>query len=112
MGGHKTAVRRGVERGGIHVPARTITGPAIGRALLERRLALGMSRDHLAVASGLARSSLERYERGERSPRIEDAVAWSQSLGVDLAELIARHVRTEVAASSAPPHGGPHDDHR
>lgn len=61
---------------------------AFQSVLREEREALGMTYEDAAAASGLHRTTLGLYERGERGPTIEAALKLAASLGKPLSELI------------------------
>lgn len=52
------------------------------------RLQAGMSQEALALASGVSRISIIRYESGERFPDLETAARIAKALGCKLDDLI------------------------
>lgn len=52
------------------------------------RLMAGMSQEQLAVAAGVSRISIVRYENGERSPDVDVAIRIANALGVKVDDLI------------------------
>nr|MBR4279809.1 helix-turn-helix transcriptional regulator [Clostridia bacterium] len=52
------------------------------------RLRVGMSQEDLAVASGVSRISIVRYESGERVPDIKTAARIANALGCKVDDLI------------------------
>lgn len=54
------------------------------RMLRERR---GISRRVLSELCGLSKNMISRYERGERSPSLSDAVKLAKFFGVSLDQL-------------------------
>lgn len=52
------------------------------------RLQAGMSQESLALASGVSRISIIRYESGERFPDLETAARIAKALGCKLDDLI------------------------
>ena len=54
------------------------------RMLRERR---GISRRVLSELCGLSKNMISRYERGERSPSLSDAVKLARFFGVSLDQL-------------------------
>lgn len=57
------------------------------RRLRERR---GISRKILSELCGLSRNTIERYERGERVPNLDDAAALADFFGVTIDYLCGR----------------------
>lgn len=54
------------------------------------RLQAGMSQEALALASGVSRISIIRYEAGERFPDLEAAARIAKALGCKLDDLIEK----------------------
>lgn len=54
----------------------------------ERREALHMSQEDLAVKSSVSRVSIARYEAGERIPNVDIAARIAAALGCTVDELI------------------------
>ena len=52
------------------------------------RLQAGMSQEALALASGVSRISIIRYEAGERFPDLETAARIAKALGCKVDDLI------------------------
>lgn len=64
------------------IPLRT-RDPLLA-ALRDARLARGVSLDRLGQQAGFAHDLIGKWERGARSPRLANAVAWANALGFDL----------------------------
>lgn len=54
----------------------------IGQQLQEARKRLGLSRDDVAIAVGMAFSGLRDYESGERIPTVDEALRLAQVLPI------------------------------
>jgi transcriptional regulator with XRE-family HTH domain len=63
---------------------------ALGRAIRERRLAVGLSQEELAERSGLHRTYVGGIERGERNVSFGNLLKLARALGVPLSELVGR----------------------
>ena len=59
-----------------------------GQRLREARREMGLSQENLAEAADLSRDAVVRLERGERTARVDTAVALARALGVTPAYLI------------------------
>lgn len=57
-------------------------------AIKEIREAAGMSQESLAVASGVTRVSIARYETGERVPSLEIAARIARALNCKIDDLM------------------------
>lgn len=57
-------------------------------AIKEIREAAGMSQESLAVASGVTRVSIARYEAGERVPSLEIAARIARALNCKIDDLM------------------------
>ncbi len=66
----------------MNIPLRT-RDPLLA-ALRAERLARGVSLDQLGQRAGFAHDLIGKWERGARSPRLANAVAWANALGFDL----------------------------
>ena len=53
-------------------------------ALREARLAQGESLDRVGLRAGFAHDLVAKWERGARTPRLANAVAWANALGFEL----------------------------
>lgn len=62
---------------------------ALGRAIRELRLGLGLSQDELAERCGLHRNYVGGIERGERNLTFANQVKLSAALGVQPSQLLA-----------------------
>lgn len=62
---------------------------AVGTELLAARARRRMSRQHLADLTGLAISTIQRFENGERSPDMNQLFALCEALEVPMDEFIA-----------------------
>lgn len=63
---------------------------AIGRAIRERRVALGWSQEDLGFETGLHRTYVGVIERGEKSISVHNLAVVAKSLGLRASELLAR----------------------
>ena len=69
-----------------------VVAAALGQVVRQRRIAVGISQDELALIAGLERAHIGRIERGENMPnvsvfmRVADAL--SQNAGEMLNEVI------------------------
>lgn len=63
----------------------------IGRAVRERRLALGMSQTELAAGAGMTQPALSRLEAGGAVPTIPVLERIAIALGAELIVTIAPH---------------------
>lgn len=62
---------------------------ALGRAIRELRLGLGLSQEELAERCGLHRNYVGGIERGERNLTFANQVKLSAALGVQPSQLLA-----------------------
>ena len=62
---------------------------AFGEVIYERRRALSLSQEKLAVAAGLDRTFVYKVERGRRNPSLETIFRVAQALGVKPEDLVA-----------------------
>jgi transcriptional regulator with XRE-family HTH domain len=60
---------------------------AFGRMLIDRRNALGLSREQVSVASDTPGTTYRRYERGINVPDFPSAVRIARALDISLDEL-------------------------
>jgi HTH-type transcriptional regulator / antitoxin HipB len=67
----------------------------LGRALRERRIALGLSQAELATRAGLARRVVARVEAGHTVPTIPMLERFSTALDAELIIEIAHHSKTQ-----------------
>lgn len=67
-----------------------VFGRRLGAAFEQQRLAAGLSRTRLSELSGVGRTGVILFERGERMPSIHIVKALADGLGVPLSELIRR----------------------
>jgi transcriptional regulator with XRE-family HTH domain len=65
------------------------TAVAFGAAVRERRLAIGVAQEQLALLSGTDRSFVGKVERGENQPSLVLILRLSRALGCSAAELVA-----------------------
>lgn len=57
-------------------------------SIKDKRIAVGMSQEALAQASGVSRVAIARYETGERVPSITIAARIAKALGCKVDDLI------------------------
>jgi len=68
----------------------------------EIRLRRGMSQSGLAIKSGIALSSIQKYEAGQREPVASRLRAIAEALGVSMDELdMVRSTRREPSRSES-----------
>ena len=87
------------------VPAVTRRSPehaALGRAIRERRLEVGISQEGLADRAGLHRTYVGGIERGERNVSFANLLKLTQALGVRPSALLARSERLLPPIGGAP----------
>jgi DNA-binding XRE family transcriptional regulator len=60
----------------------------IGRKIAERRRELGLSQEELAEGTGLARATINRFEKGHREPSIRNASRIAAFLRIRTAHLL------------------------
>lgn len=60
-----------------------------GERLAEARRAKGLSQSRLAVALGVSKSAVSRWERGTREPDLRTLSELVELLGVTYAELLS-----------------------
>ncbi|GAB4582290.1 helix-turn-helix domain-containing protein [Nocardia sp. NPDC127526] len=66
---------------------------AVGEELLAARGRRRMTRPQLAAASGLAVSTIQRFENGERSPDMHQLFALCEALGISPVEFMRQAVQ-------------------
>ncbi|GAM48284.1 DNA-binding protein [Nocardia seriolae] len=66
---------------------------AVGEELRAARARRGYTRTELAEASGVAVSTIQRFENGERSPDMHQLFALSNALDVSPTEIMDRAVQ-------------------
>ena len=81
------APRRGRPKGTKTFDAPTAV--AFGAAVRERRLAIGVAQEQLALLSGTDRSFVGKVERGKNQPSLVLILRLSRALGCSAAELVA-----------------------
>lgn len=74
-----------------------------GRAIAERRQALGLTQQELAVAAGLTRSSVANVEAGRQEIPLAVAVAMASRLGSSVGELLGEEPQTPVPGTTISP---------
>ncbi|MDP9263462.1 MAG: helix-turn-helix domain-containing protein [Acidobacteriota bacterium] len=62
----------------------------LGRAIRERRIALGLSQEKLAEKAGLHWTYLGSVERGERNVSLINILRIARALGVTPSDLLAK----------------------
>ncbi|MFI5781120.1 helix-turn-helix domain-containing protein [Nocardia sp. NPDC051570] len=65
---------------------------AVGSELRAARARRGLTRPQLAAASGLAVSTIQRFEGGERSPDMLQLHALCNALGISPQEIVAKTI--------------------
>lgn len=70
-------------------PDRHVQGRALlGRAIRDRRTALGLTLAEVSVKSGLSPFTINSYEHGRRLPSLEALDAVATALGLSARELL------------------------
>lgn len=59
-------------------------------SIKDKRIAINMSQEELAQASGVSRVAIARYEAGTRVPNIVIAARIAKALGCKLDDLIGK----------------------
>lgn len=72
--------------------------PALIAEIRHERELQGVNYEELSAATGLHRTTLALYERGERGPTVEAAIQIAAALGLPLSELLRR---AEIASKQA-----------
>jgi transcriptional regulator with XRE-family HTH domain len=67
---------------------RRTAAPVVGLAIRNLREQRGLSRTELAAAVGLSAQSIELYELGRRTPKLDQLVVIANVLEVPLTELV------------------------
>lgn len=65
------------------------TALAFGSAVRERRMAIGVAQEELALLSGIDRSFVGKLERGENQPSLVLILRLARALGCSGADLLA-----------------------
>lgn len=65
------------------------TAIAFGSAVRERRVAVGVAQEELALLSGIDRSFVGKVERGENQPSLVLILRLAKALGCSGADLLA-----------------------
>lgn len=65
------------------------TAKAFGWSIRERRTALGIAQEQLALLSGVDRSFMGKVERGENQPSLVVILRLAKALGCSGADLLA-----------------------
>jgi transcriptional regulator with XRE-family HTH domain len=76
---------------GATVEPRSLEHAALGLAIREFRLSVGVSQEGLADRSGLHRTYVGGIERGERNVSFGNLLKLANALGVRPSELLARY---------------------
>ncbi len=63
---------------------------ALGRAIKQLRLELGLSQEALAFEAGIDRSYIGGIERGEHNLALINLIKIAQTLGITLSELLSK----------------------
>lgn len=66
-----------------------------GRAVKERREALGLSQEKLAAHSGLHRTYISDLERGNRNVSLQNILRLSEALSTTASELLSIFTRED-----------------
>ena len=80
-------VQRGRPKGSKSFDASTAT--AFGSAVRERRIAIGIAQEALALLAGIDRSFVGKVERGENQPSLVLILRLAKALGCSGADLLA-----------------------
>ncbi|BEK84173.1 helix-turn-helix domain-containing protein [Nocardia seriolae] len=78
---------------------------AVGDELRAARARRDLTRLQLAEASGVAISTIQRFENGERSPDMHQLFALCAALGISPTEIMERAVRVIKDSTSPEPDG-------
>ncbi len=68
----------------------------IGSKIKEKRIALGLSQDELGKRLGVSKVSICGYEKGTRTPTIQNFVDLMAILGLTPDELLGREVTVNI----------------
>ena len=85
---------------------RTARRKALGEAIRQRRLSLGMSQEQLADRAGIERKSVSRVETGAYSPSVDRLWSIGDALDLPPHELLAptgHKLRDEVGQQAVQP---------
>lgn len=74
---------------------------SFGRAVVDRRIDLGLSQLALAEAASIERAHMGRIERGERVPNLVAVVKIAAALGCSVAALAEQFERKLAKAARA-----------
>ncbi len=88
----QTLTGNGQDRYNADNMSTTLLAPkpeTIGRKIADRRRELGLSQEELAEGTGLARATINRFEKGHREPRIRDASRIASFLRIRTAHLLS-----------------------
>lgn len=66
----------------------TLTTPSFGNRLKALREKNGLTQEKLAVFVGVSLKTIQRWEKNERQPKVEDIKALAKALGVSEAQLL------------------------
>lgn len=69
-----------------------------GRLIRQQRESVGWTQAELAARLGASRTSVSRWERGHRTPRLHHTAALTQVLGLPSARFACTAVRTDPGA--------------
>jgi transcriptional regulator with XRE-family HTH domain len=78
---------------------------AFGQTLARLREAAGLTQMQLAQKAEVSVDTLRHWEQGRHLPRIDDALALADALGVGLEELVLASDMKEARSKPAPPAG-------
>ncbi len=68
---------------------------SIGNNIRTARLQKGISQEELALAIGVTKSTISKYELGQREPRSEQLNTIAAALGVRYYDLLPAHTKRE-----------------
>lgn len=70
--------------------SRIETAQWIGLRLLDARRSRGMTQEALAELAGVSQSAIAMWEKGKRTPRVEELVQLASALGEDVSSFLPR----------------------
>ena len=73
---------------GVPKPKPDVIGSSVARLLREKRVALGLSMNVVAMRAGLSHTMVSRVERELRRPTLDTLLRMTQAMRIDLWPLI------------------------